>query len=421
MSGHDYLIRELPLCRVLEHRDTPEVKIITGIRRCGKSTIMTMLADRLRDEGVPEQNIFHKRFDAFDLPLQYRAETLHDELLGASKTLDPAFPWYVLLDEIQDVEGWERVVRRLHGRPATDVYLTGSNARLLSSDLATHLTGRYVELSAFPLSFDEYVQFVHARGPLIPHHDGETSIDVLLADYLQYGGMPGLFELATRNERTIGNDLAATYQAVVYRDVAQRFGIRDLAGLDRVGRFLFSTAGSLFSARNVTNALNGAGHAVSDVTVSNMIRSLEQAFLIYGIEQKGIQGRAVLRPQKKYYPVDLGFSGLVDGFSGRNLGARLESAVALELLRRGWRVYVGAGKACEVDFVAEDPLTQQREYLQVSADIRNDKTRQRELAPLAALQDSFPRTVVTLDRFVTGATSEGIRIVHAADWLLGDR
>lgn len=421
MPDHDYLIRELPLRHVLEHRDTPEVKIITGIRRCGKSTIMAMFADRLRGEGVPEQNIFHKRFDAFDLPLDYRVETLYEELQGASKALDPAFPWYVLLDEIQDVDGWERVIRRLHGRPDTDVYLTGSNARLLSSDLSTHLTGRYVELSAFPLSFGEYVQFVHARGPLIPHQGGEPSVEALLADYLQYGGMPGLFELATRNERTIGNDLTATYQAIVYRDVAQRFGIRDLAGLDRVGRFLFSTAGSLFSVRNVTNALRSAGHAVSDVTVSNMIRALEQAFLISGIEQKGIQGRALLRPQKKYYPVDLGFSGLADGFSGRNLGARLESAVALELLRRGWRVYVGTGKACEVDFVAEDSLTHQREYLQVSADIRNDVTRQRELAPLAALRDSFPRTIVTLDRFNAGVTPEGIRIVHAADWLLGNQ
>lgn len=418
MSDNSYVIRELPLRSVLEHRDTPEVKIITGIRRCGKSTIMAMLADRLREEGVPERNIFHKRLDAFDLPLDYGAEALHEDLLRASNDLDPGHPWYVLLDEIQDVEGWELVVRRLHGRPNTDVYLTGSNARLLSSDLVTHLTGRTVELAAFPLSFGEYVQFTRERGTLVPHRDEQPGIDELLADYLLYGGMPGLFELATRNRRTIGNELSAVYQAVAYRDVAQRFGIRDLSGLDRLARFLFSTCGSLFSTRSVANALTGAGHATSDVTVSNMISALEQAFLVYGAEQVGIQGKEVLRPQRKYYPVDLGFSGLADGFSGRSLGARLESAVALELMRRGWRVRVGAGRSSEVDFVAEDPVTQERAYLQVCADMRGDATRGRELAPLVALRDSFPRTVVTLDRFGEGTTPEGIRIVNAADWLL---
>lgn len=301
------------------------------------------------------------------------------------------------------------------------MYLTGSNARLLSSDLSTHLTGRYVELSAFPLSFREYVYFTRERGPLIPRQDERPGVEEMLADYLQYGGMPGLFELGTRNRRTIGNELSAIYQAIVYRDVAQRFGIRDLAGLDRLGRFLFSTSGSLFSARNVANALTSAGHAANGATVSNMIRALEQAFLIYGVEQADLQGKAYLRPQLKYYPVDLGFSGLVDGFSGRNLGARLEGAVAMELLRRGWQVHVGTGRDCEIDFVAEDPYSRERAYLQVSADLRNEEARRRELAPLRKLHDSFPRIVITLDRFSVGQTQEGIRIIHAVDWLLEKR
>lgn len=191
----------------------------------------------------------------------------------------------------------------------------------------------------------------------------------MLADYLQYGGMPGLFELGTRNRRSIGNELSAIYQAIVYRDVAQRFGIRDLAGLNRLGRFLSSAGGSLFSARNMANTLTSVGHAANGATVSNMIHALEQA----------------------------------------------------DLQGRGWQVHVGTGRDCEIDFVAEVPYTRERAYLQVSADLRNEETRKRELAPLRKLHDSFPRIVITLDRFSVGQTQEGIRIIHAVDWLLKKR
>lgn len=423
MNEHPtYVLRPQPLHAVLAHRDTPDVKVITGVRRCGKSTVMGMLADELGSQGVPASNIFYKRFDAFDLPLNYGAADLYAELTATSEALDANFPWYVLLDEIQDVDGWEQVVRRLHTRPHTDVYLTGSNAHLLSSDLSTYLTGRYVEINVYPLSFVEYLTFLDAldeRARVTP--SPRKSLDELLADYLLYGGMPGLFGLAERTPRAIESELRGIYESILYKDVAQRFGIRDLDGLDRLARFAFMNAGSLFSTRSVANALRSGGRTTSETAVANMLRALGRAFLLYPVEQEGIQGKEILRPQRKYYPVDLGFLGLASAFSGRNLGARLGCAVALELLRRGWRITVGTGPACEIDFVAKDPSTSERLYVQVSASIGDERTRERELRPLERLTDSFPRMLITLDRYAEQTTPEGIRVVHAASWLRGDQ
>ncbi len=244
------------------------------------------------------------------------------------------------------------------------------------------------------------------------------SIDGLLSDYLLYGGMPGLFEIRHRSQHALANELSAIYQSIVYRDVAQRFGIRDIVGLDRLSKFIFTTAGSLFSVRNVANTLSASGHKTADTTVANQIHALEQAFLVYGVEQSGLQGKAVLRPQRKYYPVDLGFVGLASGFSGQNIGARLECAIALELIRRGWQISIGAGRSSEIDFVATDPFGTDREYIQVCADMRDEGTRKRELLALRQLSDPYPRIVITLDPYSKEVTEEGIQIIPAAKWLM---
>ncbi len=408
-----YVPRPRLLEAVMAHRDTPDIKVITGVRRCGKSTVMKMVEDELRRCGTPPSNIFYRRFDAFDVPLGYSTNDLYDELVASQETLNPDHPWYVLLDEIQDVEGWERVVRRLHSEPRIDVYLTGSNARLLSSDLSTYLTGRYVEIGVYPLSFAEYLCFVQKR--IVDSDALPKSIDELLADYLLYGGMPGLFELAVRNPRTIEGELRSIYQSILFKDVAQRFRIRDLERLDRLMRFVCMNAESLFSPHDVANALRIGGSAPAEAAVSNMVKALEYAFLVYPVEQTGIQGREILRPQCKLYPVDLGFLGLASAFSEQN--ARLECAVALELLRRGYRIFVGTGPASEVDFVAVDPTSSEKMYIQVAPDIRSEKERSRALRPLKALTDAHPRLLITLTRFTEETTAEGIKIVHAIPWL----
>ncbi len=434
MVQQKYVPRNVLLNELLKYRDTPNIKIITGVRRCGKSTLMTMLADKLLADGIPESNIFHMCFDDFDLPLDYDSKALHSELRLAADQIDRNYSWYVLLDEIQNIDDWELVVRRLRERSNTDVYLTGSNARLLSSDLATHLTGRYTEIKVYPLSFSEFVDFVQASGSLLTIDSKEAEeqsnyaagnqalpkqgVNDFLNEYLLCGGMPGLFEIRHRNQHSLANELSAIYQSIVYRDVAQRFGIRDIAGLDRLSKFIFTTAGSLFSVRNVANTLSAIGHKTADTTVANQIHALEQAFLVYGVEQTGLQGKVVLRPQKKYYPVDLGFVGLASGFSGQNIGARLECAVALELIRRAWQISIGAARSSEIDFVAIDPLGTNKEYIQVCAYMRDEETRKRELLPLRRLTDSYPRTVITLDPYSKEVTEEGIQIIPATEWLM---
>ncbi|KFI94315.1 ATP-binding protein [Bifidobacterium stellenboschense] len=410
-----YLPRPELLGRILAHRDTPDIKVIIGVRRCGKSTALAMLADALAADGVPDRNLFYKRFDAFDIPLDYDAADLHEELIRAAAEADTAYPFTVMMDEIQDVPGWEKVVRRLHTRERTDVYITGSNANLLSSDLATYLTGRYIEIPTFPLSFGEYLGFSRDLTDT-----PERSDDDLLAEYLLYGGMPGLFALRTRTAETIGAELRDIYRSILFKDVAQRYGIRDLDGLEKLSRFLFSTSGSLFSARNVAHTLTSAGHPISTGTVTSQVEALRRAFLLYRADQEGMQGRTVLRPLSKYYPVDNGFRGLVTGFSPRDVGARLECAVYMELVRRGYAVSIGTSDKAEIDFIASRTESggTRKLYIQVTASLLDEATRAREFAPLLALTDAFPRLIVTLDPYSAGIGDEGITVANAKDWLL---
>lgn len=429
-TERNYIARPDMLNRLLEHRDTPDIKVIIGVRRCGKSTALTMLSDALELDGVPRNNIFYKRFDAFDIPLDYSAADLHEELIQAASGLNDSAPFYVMLDEIQDVPGWEKVVRRLHTRERTDVYITGSNANLLSGDLATYLTGRYIEIPAFPLSFREYLDFSKA----LP--SGEKSKteklktegtgaeqsknrDELLAEYLLVGGMPGLFALRARTVETIGAELRDIYQSILFKDVAQRYDIRDLEGLERLSRFLFSTSGSLFSVRNVANALSSVGRRISVGAVSSQADALRRAMLVYRADQEGMQGKTVLRPQSKYYPVDNGFRSLVTGFSPRDIGARLECAIYMELIRRGYTVSIGTNGKAEIDFIARKVTARgtEQQYIQVTASLLDETTRAREFAPLLSVTDAFPRVIITLDPYSAGITKEGITVVTAPDWL----
>lgn len=407
----DYIVREKLMSALESHRNTPEVKVLTGVRRCGKSTLLNRYAQSLLDQGLRERNIYHRRFDSFDTPIGYSATDLYGDLRRAFDAAGPG-PFVVLLDEIQDVPGWEQVVRRLHTRADTDVYITGSNARLLSGELATYLTGRYVEIPVYPLSYDEYATHMAKRRP-------GASEDRLFADYMMFGGMPGLYATgAVEPDRVrAGEVLDAVYESVVVKDVARRYGIRDLATLEKLSRYLFATSGNLFSTNNVVNTLNSAGLKVTYATVDNQIDALEKAFIVYGCEQSRIRGRQLLRPQRKYYPVDNGFRNLANGFNGADRGAQLEGIVYMELRRRGWNVSVGVLPGGEIDFVARHGAD--RQYIQVTLNMTEEQTRERELAPLRKLDDAFPRIVLTLDRFSEGVTEEGIRILNAMDWLRG--
>lgn len=405
MTG--YIARDKLTDTLRSHRNTPEIKVLTGVRRCGKSTLLEHYAQSLLDDGVPASNIFTRRFDSFDTPIGYSATDLHADLMQATQEARPG-PFYVFLDEIQDVPGWEEVVRRLHSREDTDVYITGSNARLLSGELATHLTGRYITIPVYPLSFDEYQRHHRAQGTT-------DSTDQLFSKYMMFGGMPGLFVTGQPDQDKATEILTSIYESIVMKDVAGRYGIRDIATLEKLSRYLFSTSGNLFSVNKVANTLASAGANASYATVDNQISALERSFIVYSAQQERMRGKELLRPQRKFYPVDNGFRNLATGFNGSDRGAQLEGIVFMELQRRGYDVTIGSLPDGEIDFIAK--RGNDKQYIQVTLNMTEEQTRERELAPLRRLGDAFPRTVLTLDWHSEGMTDEGIHITNVMDWL----
>lgn len=405
MTG--YIARDKLTNTLRSHRDTPEIKVLTGVRRCGKSTLLEHYAQSLLDDGVPASNIFTRRFDSFDTPIGYSATDLHADLMQATQESRPG-PFYVFLDEIQDVPGWEEVVRRRHSREDTDVYITGSNARLLSGELATHLTGRYITIPVYPLSFDEYQRHHRAQGTT-------DSTDQLFSKYMMFGGMPGLFATGQPDQDKATEILTSIYESIVMKDVAGRYGIRDIATLEKLSRYLFSTSGNLFSVNKVANTLASAGANASYATVDNQISALERSFIVYSAQQERMRGKELLRPQRKFYPVDNGFRNLATGFNGSDRGAQLEGIVFMELQRRGYDVTIGSLPDGEIDFIAK--RGNDKQYIQVTLNMTEEQTRERELAPLRRLGDAFPRTVLTLDWHSEGMTDEGIHITNVMDWL----
>ena len=392
-------------------RDTEDVKVLTGVRRCGKSTLLQWLKDDLLACGVQQHNVFYRRMDMFGMPVSPTAEWLVSELTESLQHSDSEAPFYVLLDEIQDVANWERVVRQLHTRPNIDVYITGSNAYVLSSDLATLIGGRYVELKIQPLSFAEYCEFATAYGLSFSNEEAA------FAEYLRYGGMPALFHLKERTQDQVAQLLRTVYETVILNDVAARAHISDLDLLGKLIRYVFSTSGSLFSTSKIANTLTSAGRKTRPETVDSYLRALVDALILYECEQEGLAGKEVLRPQRKFYPVDTGLRNLMRNFAIGDVGYQIENVVHNELLHRGWSVTVGVLRAGEVDFVAE--RAQERVYVQVTESMSDEAARKRELAPFGLIDDAWPKCVLTTDRLYCGVTDQGYRIANVIDWLLG--
>ncbi|MDO4854601.1 MAG: ATP-binding protein [Coriobacteriia bacterium] len=406
----DYVSRPDYEQRLRKLRETEDIKVLTGVRRCGKSSLLHWLKSDLLSNGVEECNIFYCRLDAFGAPVNPNAEWLQSEISQAISNSNQSKCFYVLLDEIQDVQSWERIVRQLHTRPNTDVYITGSNAYVLSSDLATLIGGRYVEVKVQPLSFAEYLSFAEAYGLSF------DSKAAAFAEYLRYGGMPALFHLKERTVEELSQLLRTIYETVILNDVAARTKINDLDLLSKLVRYVFSTSGSLFSTNKITNTLTSNGRKTRPETIDGYLRALTDALILYECEQMGLAGKEILRPQRKFYPVDTGLRNLMRNFAPGDSGFQIENVVHNELTRRGWKPTVGTLRAGEVDFVAEK--AQERCYVQVSESIADPSTYERELAPLNAIDDAWPKYVLTADYLNCGTTENGIQIVNIIDWLL---
>lgn len=390
--------------KITPYIDSPLVKILTGVRRCGKSTILLMIMDELKARGISDQNILHYNFDSLKYDDIKDAKTLYKEV---QSKLDPNGKIYLFLDEIQEIKSWEKAVNSFMNDFDVDIYVTGSNSRMMSSEISTYLTGRYVLFWIYPLSFAEYLNFKNAYTPV-----GEPHIE--LANYLMTGGFPALYLRAyTQSEAyTIVRDI---YNSTIFTDIVQRNQIRKIDQLERIVKFVFDNVGKTFSANSVSAYLKGQHRNVDIETVYSYLSKLESAYIIHRCSRFDLQGKEILKTLEKFYLADPAFKYSVLGYSPTSFAAMLENIVYIELMRRGYTVYVGKLNTTEIDFVAQKQ--NERLYIQVTKEIREQETEIREYERLLSIHDNYPKYVLRTDEFAAG-NYEGIRTMHVADFLL---
>lgn len=396
--------------QLAQWKDEQVIKVITGIRRCGKSTLLLQYQTWLKANGVSAEQIVSVNFEELEYEelLDYRKlyEYLKNHLCVGKKT-------YIFLDEIQKVAAFEKVVDSLYIKPDIDIYITGSNAYMLSSDLATLLTGRYVEIKMLPLSFKEFLD--------ITALDDEQG----LAEYLRDGGLPYI-AVMNRTSEKVETYLEGIYNTVIVKDIEDRQArkesepskrkITDITLLKTIAKYLASVAGNPVSIRSITNYLTSNGRKLSPNTVSDYVDALIESFIFYPAERFDIVGKQLLKSNRKLYIVDLGLRNYILPRQNYDLGFSLENIVYFELLRRGYRVMIGKVGNAEVNFVAERKSTYS--YIQVTADMTAKETFERELKPLSNVRDNYEKIVLTADRFTPG-NYNGIQVKYLPDWLLG--
>ncbi len=395
--------RDLYLNKLIQFRDKPLIKVITGIQRCGKSTLLHLFEKHLLETGISADYIIRMNFESFEFNDVTNYKELHTLIQNRLTNKDECH--YLLLDEIQQIPSWEKVVNSFLVDANVDIYLTGSNAYLLSSELSTLLSGRYVEIKMQPLSFKEYLDFTG---------DNKEALPQLFANYLRYGGLPTITDLLDRPD-TIGPFLEGVYNTVLIKDVIERNKIRDPALLENILKYIAANIGNVVSTKKISDYLTSSGRKVTSETIDNYLKMLENAFIIYKANRYDLKGKLFLKTLEKYYLVDMGLRNQLTGLYNTDYGHVLENIVYLELLRRGYAVTIGKIGTLEVDFVATK--SDEKNYYQVSTTILDETTRQRELRPLEAISDNYPKFILTMDNPVFNDYS-GIKIVNILDFLL---
>lgn len=396
--------RPLYMDKIMAYTDTPFVKILTGVRRCGKSTILKMIMERLKTERhIPDERIISCRYDSMEY-VDLTAKDMYDQLKSRLSTEGKT---YLFLDEVQEIEGWERVVNSLASNFDVDLYVTGSNSRMMSSEIATYLTGRYISFRIFTLSFGEYLMFKRQYAPV---SDAKTE----LANYVRLGGFPATHLQAYSQEEvyTIVRDI---YNSTIFSDIVRRSQIRKIDQLERIVKYTFNNVGNTFSAKSIADYLKSEHHSLDNETVYNYLEKLEKAYLLHRCIRYDLQGRELLKTQEKFYLADVALRYSVLGYDADSVAASLENIVYLELCRRGYTVNVGKTDGGEIDFVAE--RQNERLYVQVTQEIRSERTAKREYERLLEIRDNYPKYVLTTDAFA-GGNYQGIRTMHIADFLL---
>ena len=396
--------RPMYIEKIMAYMDTPFIKILTGIRRCGKSTILKLIMDKLQKEkGILQEQIISYRFDSMeyeDMTAKQMYEELKQKLYKNGKT-------YFFLDEVQEIKNWEKVVNSLASDFNVDIYVTGSNSRMMSSELSTYLTGRYVTFRIYTLSFKEYLNFKSQY----------TSIDNVQTEFVNYirlGGFPAThLQNYTQDEvYTIVRDI---YNSTIFSDIVKRNQIRKIDQLERVVKYTFHNLGNTFSAKSISDYLKAEHRSLDNETVYNYLEKLEKAYLLHRCSRYDLQGKEILKTQEKFYLADTSLRYSVLGYHMDTIAASLENIVYLELCRRGYTVYIGKIKDGEVDFVAS--CQNEKIYIQVTQKIISEKTQKREYERLLEIKDNYPKYVLRTDEFASG-NYEGIKTMHVADFLL---
>lgn len=384
-------------------QDKQIIKVITGVRRCGKSTLMEIYQDYLRNNGVQENQIIVINFEDFDnfelRDSQKLYQYVKDRILDDNMT-------YVFFDEIQLVDRFPDVVNSLFLKKNVDLYLTGSNAYMLSSEIATLLSGRYVEIPLLPLSFKEYISF-----------DGDTSnLQRKYSEYIEFSSFPYILDLE-KNIKIIDDYLHGIYSTIVLKDIITRKKINDVMLLESVIRFVFDNIGNVLSSKKIADTLTSSGRKTDVKTIEKYINAMLESFVIYQANRYNIKGKQFLKTMEKYYVVDLGLRAMLLGRRSYDVGHILENIVYLELLRRGKEVYIGKVDDLEVDFVTIDRDT--IAYYQVAATVRDENTLKRELLSLQKIKDQYSKVLLTLDED-PDADYNGIKRVNVLNWLLSE-
>ena len=390
--------------------DTPFVKILTGIRRCGKSTILEMIMNELLDKGIKKENVIYLHLDSFindDITTGKKLYEFISERIKDEKV-------YIFIDEVQEATGWEKAINSLMVDYDVDIYVTGSNSKLLSSEISTYLTGRYISIPVYTLSYEEYLSFKKETKQFIQEKD-------YIKDYIEYGGFPSIaLQSFSRNEAyTVVKDI---YNSVIFTDIVKRNSIRKVDLFERVVKFIFENIGKTFSASSITAFFKSEERMVDKETLYNYISYLEKAYIIYRANRYDIQGKEVLKTQEKYYLSEtLWVSSLIHhslkysmlSFNSKMIASVLENIVFLELRRRHYDVYIGKFKTKEIDFVATK--NSKKIYVQVCRNLPEDSDR--EIQNLKEIEDNYPKYIVTLDKYDSG-NIDGIEIVYLEDFLL---
>ena len=399
------IIREKYLNPLIGAKDTEFIKVITGVRRSGKSTLLLMYKEYLLNNEISEDRIIHINFESamYDYIRDYK--DLYEDIknrISKEKT-------YILLDEVQNVNEWEKAVNSLNVDFNVDIYITGSNAYLLSSELATLLSGRYIEIKMYPLSFKEFLKF----------NDYDiNNIEPKFYEYLKYGGLPAITQIKNKDNLVMAylNDI---YNTIVKKDIIERNSIKDISLLENIVKYVSANIGSQISANKISDYLNSNKivEKSNHLTIDNYLKMLENAFIVYKADRSDIRSKALLKTLGKYYIADTGLRNIILGFRNIDEGHLLENVVYLELLRKGYKISIGKTLDYEVDFVAENP--NEIKYYQVTQSIKEDSVRERELRSLESIQDNYEKTILTMDININ-KDYNGIKVKNIIDFLLED-